>query len=390
MQTIELECPSCETLLELDAGFAGGVCRCSNCGTLMTVPQDPQSESPEKLRRPERPDMPERAERPESGDAGSGISPSPQSQEPAAQADDAGGGSPAPSPQIQTPQSRAERRAAAEVAPSGSGSGLASHATATYVTPSGRTVRISRSRKVPTAQRRRRRVMVRGITAASVVTGTILLLGLMVYGLTILIGTAGPDHPDDATDYRPRTNPFLTDRATFFDIPIDDATVLAVQAGGPVLPRSGIEQLQALTEHVTSNFPAETRFAVVYFGARIMDTFPPDGMEAWGDDHTTRLAEFHRQLGYDGGIGQPVAALEAAIDLEPRAIILVMGQSISDEERSDIADMLDQHTNLTVHVVHFVREDTDLRELIEQHGGVVRRLNTTELADWYDEARADD
>lgn len=40
MQTLDLECPSCSEMLELDAGFAGGVCRCSNCGTLMTVPSD--------------------------------------------------------------------------------------------------------------------------------------------------------------------------------------------------------------------------------------------------------------------------------------------------------------------------------------------------------------
>ena len=40
MQTLDIECPSCSEMLELDAGFAGGVCRCSNCGTLMTVPSD--------------------------------------------------------------------------------------------------------------------------------------------------------------------------------------------------------------------------------------------------------------------------------------------------------------------------------------------------------------
>ena len=52
---IEVQCPGCEAVLELDPGFAGGVCRCADCGTLPTVPSAdaPQAE------RVERPDRPE-------------------------------------------------------------------------------------------------------------------------------------------------------------------------------------------------------------------------------------------------------------------------------------------------------------------------------------------
>ena len=38
LKLIELECPGCSERLELDAGFAGGVCRCQHCGTIQTVP----------------------------------------------------------------------------------------------------------------------------------------------------------------------------------------------------------------------------------------------------------------------------------------------------------------------------------------------------------------
>lgn len=78
MDQIELECPKCKTLLNLDAGFAGGVCRCSNCGTLMTVPSDPSSEKAEEVvgrRRPARPGAPgsrsPRASRPDAPDTAS-------------------------------------------------------------------------------------------------------------------------------------------------------------------------------------------------------------------------------------------------------------------------------------------------------------------------------
>lgn len=35
---IRLTCTNCQTMLTIDEGFAGGVCRCLNCGTIQTVP----------------------------------------------------------------------------------------------------------------------------------------------------------------------------------------------------------------------------------------------------------------------------------------------------------------------------------------------------------------
>jgi hypothetical protein len=35
---IRLICTNCKTILEMDDGFAGGVCRCQHCGTIQTVP----------------------------------------------------------------------------------------------------------------------------------------------------------------------------------------------------------------------------------------------------------------------------------------------------------------------------------------------------------------
>jgi hypothetical protein len=35
---IELTCTKCQTVLTLDDAFAGGVCRCKQCGAIQTVP----------------------------------------------------------------------------------------------------------------------------------------------------------------------------------------------------------------------------------------------------------------------------------------------------------------------------------------------------------------
>ncbi len=48
MPMIELECPQCRTVLELDAGFAGGVCRCASCGALIDVPTRGPASGPKR------------------------------------------------------------------------------------------------------------------------------------------------------------------------------------------------------------------------------------------------------------------------------------------------------------------------------------------------------
>ena len=44
---IRLECSNCQTVLNIDDAFAGGVCRCQYCGTIQTVPRpgEPTSDS---------------------------------------------------------------------------------------------------------------------------------------------------------------------------------------------------------------------------------------------------------------------------------------------------------------------------------------------------------
>src|SRR5690606_20021588 len=120
---IELECPGCEVNLQLDAGFAGGVCRCFSCGTLMTVPADASGDRPERLIRPARPgEAPaQRVKRPA---------------RPGRPARPAAPGSPPPAEEaVPEPADEGEHEV--------------------YTTESGRTVRISTRQRIPTATKRR-------------------------------------------------------------------------------------------------------------------------------------------------------------------------------------------------------------------------------------------
>lgn len=56
---IKINCPQCNEQLEVDVGFAGGICRCFECGTLMTVPARTGGKA-EQLKRSARPARPAR------------------------------------------------------------------------------------------------------------------------------------------------------------------------------------------------------------------------------------------------------------------------------------------------------------------------------------------
>ncbi|MCL2647852.1 MAG: hypothetical protein FWD61_12705 [Phycisphaerales bacterium] len=43
---VVIQCFHCNTILELDEGFRGGVCRCSTCGSLLQVPQATETDAP--------------------------------------------------------------------------------------------------------------------------------------------------------------------------------------------------------------------------------------------------------------------------------------------------------------------------------------------------------
>jgi hypothetical protein len=53
---LHITCPQCDSELEVDDGFRGGVCRCSQCGSLLTVPDEKGPQIVESLGRPDAPE----------------------------------------------------------------------------------------------------------------------------------------------------------------------------------------------------------------------------------------------------------------------------------------------------------------------------------------------
>ncbi len=172
MNTIDLECPGCDTLLELDRGFAGGVCRCSHCGTLMTVPEEGAAHA-ERLERPAAPGD-ERIDRPD------------------APTRDAG------------PQ--------------------------TFRTASGRTVTVEHLDRVPMAPTKRH--VVRAATAVGFFAVVLGVLGLCAFAAyTMLIGPAEETHTPayvETFTHDPDANPFEIEAPNLFGLPLAERVAVVL------------------------------------------------------------------------------------------------------------------------------------------------------------------
>ncbi len=183
MKPIRLDCPECGEGLELDAGFAGGVCRCSNCGTLMTVPAAAGSGGrAERLMRPEAPG------------------------EPVGKVAKSGRGG--------------KRKAGVGGLP---GAG-------TYVTASGKKVDIGSKTKVPVASRRIKAA--RYGTTAAFVGVMVLVLGAAAYLGYRMVNQTISDPPDttpvERFVYEPDTAPTALPASNVLGIPVGRETAVIV------------------------------------------------------------------------------------------------------------------------------------------------------------------
>ncbi len=205
MQTLDLECPSCGEHLELDAGFAGGVCRCSSCGTLMTVPRE--------AGRAEQLTAPVGAGELSDTSAGSmGVGRAPRQR---AGSRSRGG--------KRGKRNRPVRSATIEAGE--------------YRTASGKVVRVDAPTRVPMAEGKRRQVRI--VTTAvflSVVLGVAVIAVIAVWAMLSSGNTSGtPDSSGEAADagppeYDPSLNPYDLEFANIAGLPLDGKVAIVTEA----------------------------------------------------------------------------------------------------------------------------------------------------------------
>lgn len=343
---IELACPGCRERLEIDAGFAGGVCRCYNCGTLMTVPDDPAAGGKaERLARPDRPGSP-------------------------------GGGRP------ETP-TEAGKRPETPGAGAGAGAGATVEAEAetvdlsseeVFVTESGRTIRVSRH-QVPVAQRRR--VVVRGTVVLLFlgIVGGVLVATVVAIGL--ILGGVKPSSPPASDGDGPAVqtrlladpgNPFMAEPGTFMGLRLEPPVVLLVDRSARA--ESWLPLVNDVILQTVRRLEGAPPIQVVCWSASETKRFPEAGP---GPIEGLVLDNLEKLLGdlWPEGLPARPEVLAEILEQDPRHIVIVSGLSEERLEPAWITEQLEAHGEpVLLDVVAVGREPAPgLRELAERFEG---------------------
>lgn len=335
-QTLELECPGCAGLLELDAGFAGGVCRCSLCGTLMTVPADPASHHAERLSRPDSP-----GGRPEAP----GQAPAPDTVPKAA-------GEP-----------ESESAADAE----------------TFVTDAGRVVRVGAQTVIPTAPKKR--AVVRATTAALFFAVVALLLAMMGGAIYVMSREAPPANTEDLAlqhfQYNRDVNPTTLEAPNVVGMSLGPKPAVIVDASEQSKP--WLAQVNRLIAAGLTRGDSGAQVALMYAVPGDVAVFD-GGMQPIGSLSAQRITRFQEGI---TASGRPALrqAIEAAVEMRPQAIILVIGRRLDDAEARRVRSTLEGAT-LPLDVIAVGRDDAALDQLTRDTGGRYQFVGRATLDNW--------
>lgn len=355
MAMLEMDCPSCGERLELDAGFAGGVCRCSNCGTLMTVPHA-SADRPARQARPAAPGAGAASSRPEAPVADA---------EPADEADETA------EPELIIEPIAAESGDETTSDPDGH----------VLKTQSGRTVQIENVGAIPTA--RRKRPVVRAVTAGAVIGVVGLLIGMIAYGMYTVLAPDPAAAPErivvEHFGYDPEQNVFELESPNVLGLPLEAVTAVIVDASG-----AGRDWLPLVQDAVRVGLADRTGTASV---GLIYAAEPEPRLlaeEPHGLDELTaaRLHRFQDTIPARG-VAPLEPALTAALQWQPRKVILIIGRELEHGPGEEIEAALAEHGDVQLDIVAMDMRSPTAEALAEAHGGRAIGLSSGQLRRWY-------
>ena len=336
---LELECPNCKEMLELDIGFAGGVCRCSNCSILMTVPENPAAERAEKLIRPELPEG-----------------------------------------------SSAEASLDEDFDPAAALADATAIDTGTYTTESGKSVQIDEDTYIPTAQKKARPAV-----RATVVLVFVLLMasvvGVCAFAMMVLMHGAPEEAWQPGTEnimssYDSSRNPLKIDQPNLLGLPIGTHAVAVLDTSSVGRYWLGVvkDMILAGTDFEMTGM----RFQIV-LGSESGPMVFPDQPQPLIELDRGGFKDFLRGV---LALGEPdlYTAIDRAITSEPKQIILVTGQQLSDEAVESIAKALDiaPATQFDVMLID-TSKTAAIEDLVNRHKGVCETQTSDQLQQWYNE-----
>ncbi|MCE9590642.1 MAG: hypothetical protein K8S99_08980 [Planctomycetes bacterium] len=379
MQTIELECPTCKSVLELDAGFAGGVCRCSGCGTLMTVPTGARPSAGARADRPDRPGT--RPDSPKSASTARAQTPVAPEAAPVEEAP------------VETPaETETEAPPLSPAAPAGpirAEAVVASDDGKSFRTASGRIIKLA-GKVVPTAKVKRK-VVRYGIMVTFAVIMTFLTLGTVVAVFVVFRMTQGPTptavDPDAAQKimggYDPDVNPFELKTPNMLGIPLAQTAVVILD-----FSRNSEAWYSLAKEGVRYGFKkadGSAKLQVIITSEQGMKIFPDTPGPIAGREKA--LSDFLDPV-YTSGVVRLDGAIVKALETKPEQVVLVTSQALLPVLAEEITGLFDQHKGVKLDVITVNDDVEELRHVAERQGGKYVNVSDTQLIKWFHTAKA--
>ena len=342
MQTLDIECPSCGEMLELDAGFAGGVCRCSNCGTLMTVPSD--AGKAESLTRPT-----------SSASVGSGGLSS-----------------------MGVPDPGRRRGSRASKSKKGKGKKGKGRPISTaieageYRTASGKVIRVDETTRVPMAESKRKKI--RAATAIVFFSIVAAVVAIAVVGIVAIMGgPGGPGGTGGAAEYDAAANPYTLEFGNVMGLPVAGRTVVVIEAS----EYSG-EWTAQVGDMISAGLSQESRGGeVALVGAGTKPVSFAGGAPRKLPIGASEVTGWFGKLPAEGE-ADVEAAIKAALQWEPSTLIVVVGYA--DTANIEAWDALVAgKEGLAVHAVYIGNSSPELQGWMGERGGEVVVLSAQDI-----------
>jgi len=329
-------------MLELDAGFAGGVCRCSNCGTLMTVPSS--AGKAESLTKPT-----------SSASAGSGGMSSM--------------GVADRTSRRSGPAGKAKKGRSAK----GRSIGTTIEA-GEYRTASGKVVRVDESMRVPMAERKKKQIRVATTAVFFSIVAAVVAVAVVAI-VFITGGSGGPGGGSGDISYDPAANPYELPFANVMGLPVTDRTAVVVEASAYSADWAAF--VGDMVGAGLSRDSAGGEIALIGAGAQPV----PFGRGSPGSlpIEADKVRGWFEKLPADAE-SDVAAAIEAALEQDPATLIVVHGYV----DASDVVSwdaLLEGKDDLKLHVVHIGNSSPELEGWASERGGeaVVLSIDQIEI-----------
>ncbi len=357
MDVIELECPHCGDALELDAAFAGGVCRCSTCGTLMTVPADPSRDRAETLTRSERPDSP------------------------GGRPDVPGGPVTRPETPVAVEDSSADDLAALATADAAPPPVQAPPADDVYITASGKSLKLAAA-VVPTARKRKK--VIRATVIAIFIACTLGLFAVIIAVAMILLG--GDDKPKyienpDIVGVDPSVNPIKADKPNLLSIDIGNEAAIVID--GTSFARQWYPQMSEIIVHAVSR-SATTDYQIIPWTDLNPRAFGGPKPAKIGADKLDSLKSFLQGFS-NVGAGSPAPFVQLALDERADQIMLITGRVLEEDEVTALREAIAKRVDTRFDAIVIGDHDEALRKLADDNKGRYVSVKVEQLRKWHDE-----